>query len=206
MGSDSADPSFGGVNASPASSTPLRIYVLIGPPSSGKTTCARWLAKIVKRKRGQELSVLSSDEFRTQRESQSGNWFPAFDRVHKAAVNMLKQRRWIALDACNLMGRQRWGRVDDLLKAFSEENIETIALVMQTRWEDCIAAEARRPDRRDAHHRASVIGMIRRMWNQGIFDPPWWLRLYSEPWTHIFKMSWNTWDPTKEPYIVEKVR
>lgn len=152
---------------------------VIGPPSSGKTSFARWLEN------NHFFTRFSSDDFRTEEERSKGIYQPAFSRIEEAIKTTTTN---VVYDAQSLYWKNRAERLRNWSTGFDK----TMAMVMIRGLKSCITTEHFRTDRRSGGHRDAVITMIKQAYvgYNPFLSKGWWGYLNQEPWTEIWEVRW----------------
>ena len=105
-----------------------KLFMLIGLPASGKTTCGKRLAEV------EDALIVSSDEIRKELlgdvNDQTKNE-QVFKEVENRIINGLKERN-VIYDATNINYKRRMAFLQKI------KNAEKIAFLIATPYEECI--------------------------------------------------------------------
>lgn len=111
-----------------------KLFMLVGLPASGKTTCGKRLAEV------EDALIVSSDEIRKELlgdvNDQTKNE-QVFKEVENRIINGLKERN-VIYDATNINYKRRMAFLQKI------KNVEKIAFLIATPYEECIERNNKR--------------------------------------------------------------
>jgi len=126
-----------------------KMYMMIGLPASGKSTIAKQISE------SEGAIIVSSDEIRKEMgdENDQTNNEKVFKEVEKRLKEYLSQGKDVIFDATNINYKRR----RDWLNRFNKFDIEKIAVLVATTYEECL-------ERNDKRKRRVPEGVIERMY------------------------------------------
>lgn len=114
-----------------------KLYVMIGLPASGKSTIAKEIAK------QENAEIISTDELRKELlndiNSQENNNLIFTEAENRLKAN-IKNGKNVIFDATNINYKKR----RHLLNRFNKYNVEKIAILVATPYEECLERNAKR--------------------------------------------------------------
>ena len=126
-----------------------KFYMMIGLPASGKSTIAKQISE------SEGAMIVSSDEIRKEMgdENDQTNNEKVFKEAEKRLKEYLSQGKDVIFDATNINYKRR----RDWLNRFNKFDIEKIAVLVATTYEECL-------ERNDKRKRRVPEGVIERMY------------------------------------------
>lgn len=126
-----------------------KFYMMIGLPASGKSTIARRISE------SEGAIIVSSDEIRKEMgdENDQTNNEKVFKEAEKRLKEYLSQGKDVIFDATNINYKRR----RDWLNRFNKFDVEKIAVLVATPYEECL-------ERNDKRKRRVPEGVIERMY------------------------------------------
>lgn len=111
-----------------------KLFMLVGLPASGKTTCGKRLAE------SEDALIVSSDEVRKEllgNENDQTNNEDVFKEVENRIIKELKERN-VIYDATNISFKRRMNFLQRI------KNVEKIAIIIATPYDECIERNNKR--------------------------------------------------------------
>ncbi len=111
-----------------------KLFMLVGLPASGKTTCGKRLAE------SEDALIVSSDEVRKEllgNENDQTNNEDVFKEVENRIIKGLKERN-VIYDATNISFKRRMNFLQRI------KNVEKIAIIIATPYDECIERNNKR--------------------------------------------------------------
>lgn len=117
---------------------PLRAYVMVGTPGSGKSTKAEQIAK------EHDAIIVSGDDIRSQLYGSAeiqGNWVEIHDEIENQVAAAAEKNRPVILDGTHYRSSYRKEAIE-LLRSYGYEWVE--AVVMEASLATCLARNFKR--------------------------------------------------------------
>ena len=110
----------------------LRCHLLIGPPASGKSTFAKYLAAKI------DAEIISTDAIRKDLygdESNQGNWDEVEEKMHEKIIDLISKNKNLIVDAT--FAKRSW-RLEITQNLFLDKKVEWIGWQLKTSLETCL--------------------------------------------------------------------
>lgn len=156
------------------------LYMLIGPPASGKSTTVRLLA-------AHGATVVCPDEFRVQYPEWSQNNATLFRTIHELVQRELRAGRDVAYDAMNVY--PQWRR--SLIAIAYRLRCDVVGIQMDTPLPTCLERHATREQ--NVSQQTLTTDIITQLWQAMQLHPP----TLTEGFTRIHCLT-----PSDDPHIV----